>query len=275
MASGQDWTAAENAVLVKAYLDMLRSELSGRAYSKTEYRRKVQRQIRRSDGAIEYKLQNVSYALIEINHPFINGYKPARNLQQALRDETLRQLDAAPDIEQLVFESLRRPELPPSADLKWSEAPVIEWDDPRPGHFDARRVDFVRLDAENRALGLAGERAVLLRERRNLRELGRRDLAAQVEHVSQSQGDGAGFDILSFTPEGAQKYIEVKTTRLGRYWPMLVTRNEVAFSKAQADRFHLYRVFDFGARRPGLYTLHGDVTRTCRLSPETYQAVPA
>lgn len=81
-------------------------------------------------------------------------------------------------------------------------------------------------------------------------EAGRTDLAGGVEHVSRARGDGPGFDVLSFDPEGTERYLEVKTTRQGLHWPMLVTRNEAAFSQEAASRFHLYRVFDFG--RPAL-----------------------
>ena len=83
VAARSNWTAEENSVVVRAYLDMLRLELTGQAYSKTDFRRQVRTLIDRSDGSIEYKLQNVSSALYEINHPFIDGYKPARNLQDA------------------------------------------------------------------------------------------------------------------------------------------------------------------------------------------------
>lgn len=276
MAAGGDWTAAENAILVSAYLDMLRLELTEQPYSKTQYRRTVTAQIERSQAAIEYKLQNVSAALYEVNHPFIDGYKPAKNLQSALRDEVLRQIDAETEIEHLAFEALRREPAPIAGDIIWSlhAAPVIELDD-LPGRHALRRTDFVRIDAENHRLGLAGEVAILRRERAELSRQGRPELAKKVEHISQTAGDGAGFDILSFSPDGAEKYIEVKTTRLGSYWPMLISRNEVAFSQAEPERFHLYRVHDFGAPRVGLYTLQGDVTHSCKLSPTTFRAVPA
>ena len=45
--------------------------------------------------------------------------------------------------------------------------------------------------------------------------LGRPDLAEKVIHVSQIEGDGAGYDIKSFHEDGTVKYIEVKTTRGG------------------------------------------------------------
>ncbi|WP_323099815.1 DUF3883 domain-containing protein [Intrasporangium sp. YIM S08009] len=276
MATGAPWTAEENAVIVRSYLDMLRQELAGIDYSKAEANRRVAQEIGRSRGSIEYKLQNVSWALFEVNHPFIDGYKPARNLQDALRQEVLHQLDLTDDLPDLVFRALQRNVEMPRVDLIWSitGAPDIEYTSPT-DKFVARRVDFVRIEAENRRLGLAGEEAVLRRERAILRQNGCQKLADKVEHVSQTQGDGLGFDILSFDERGEEKYIEVKTTRRGRHWPMLVTRNEVAFSQSEPERFRLYRVHDFRPDQAGLYVLDGDVTKSCRLIPESYRALPA
>ena len=103
-------------------------------YSKTQFRRTVQARIPRSEGAIEYKLQNVSAALYEINHPFIDGYKPAKNLQDSLRAEVLRQLDSAPDIENLAFAALRRKPRVSRTDFVWTlaGAPELELDPPSP-----------------------------------------------------------------------------------------------------------------------------------------------
>lgn len=105
--------------------------------------------------------------------------------------------------------------------------------------------------------------------------MGRSDLARAVEHVSETQGDGLGFDVLSFSAEGREKFIEVKTTRLGIGWPMIISRNEVDFSRDEKDRFVLYRIFDFDEPRPGLYELPGDITHSCSLVAENYRALPS
>ena len=55
------------------------------------------------------------------------------------------------------------------------------------------------MDIQNRKLGLAGELLVLEYERKNLIDAGRKDLAENVQHVSVEQGDGAGYDIRSFS----------------------------------------------------------------------------
>lgn len=45
-----------------------------------------------------------------------------------------------------------------------------------------------------------------------LRTAGRDDLARKVRWVSEEDGDGAGYDIASFAPDGFPRLIEVKTT---------------------------------------------------------------
>ncbi len=61
-------------------------------------------------------------------------------------------------------------------------------------------------------------------------------------------------------------------TGLGKYFPFVVTANEVRCSEDLPERFHLYRVFDF-ARRPRLYVLKGALSQACRLEPVEYRAL--
>jgi hypothetical protein len=66
----------------------------------------------------------------------------------------------------------------------------------------ARKFDVAGRDERNRALGRAGEERVLAHERAALRTAGRDDLARKVRWVSEEDGDGAGYDIASFAPDG-------------------------------------------------------------------------
>ena len=100
-------------------------------------------------------------------------------------------------------------------------------------------------DARNKALGLAGDELVLEVERRQLREAGRSDLAEKVVHVSVVEGDGAGYDIRSFSNGGEVRYLEVKTTRNGATSGFFVSPNEVAFSKVHPGTFVLVRIFGY------------------------------
>ncbi len=68
---------------------MLTMELTGQAYNKSEHRRALHQLLPgRSEGAIEFKLGNVSALMIELGYPYIRGYQPRKNFQrQALFDE--------------------------------------------------------------------------------------------------------------------------------------------------------------------------------------------
>ena len=116
----------------------------------------------------------------------------------------------------------------------------------RTPQFRAQKTaDYSLQDARDRRLGGAGELAVLKKEVDRLSRAGRSDLAAKIIHVSKIEGDGAGYDIKSFHEDGSIKYIEVKTTRGGKSTPFFMSINEILFSKVHAEKYALYRVFDF------------------------------
>jgi hypothetical protein len=67
-------------------------------------------------------------------------------------------------------------------------------------------------DFRTRALGLAGEEWVISLEREQLSRLDRADLADKIRWVSRDEGDGAGYDVRSYWPDGRERLIEVMTT---------------------------------------------------------------
>jgi len=112
--------------------------------------------------------------------------------------------------------------------------------------FRTRKIaDYSLLDKENRQLGLDGERLVVEQERENLINSGHPDLAKKVRHVSVIEGDGAGYDIESYTPEGTVKHIEVKTTTGDIQTPFFMTANERTFADHHPKTYYLYRVYAF------------------------------
>lgn len=117
----------------------------------------------------------------------------------------------------------------------------------------------------------AGELFVAELETRRLHASGKKQLADRVEHVAATQGDGLGYDVLSFDEDGRERLIEVKTTAFGEFTPFYVSRNELARSEADADCFHLYRLFDF-RDRPRLFDLPGSISVRCQLEPVSYLA---
>ena len=70
-----------------AYFKMLQYEKAGTAYVKTEINRELQALLPgRTNKSIEYRWQNISSVLHEHKLPFINGYKPARNVGASVKE---------------------------------------------------------------------------------------------------------------------------------------------------------------------------------------------
>ena len=131
--------------------------------------------------------------------------------------------------------------------------------------------DYLEQEARNASLGLAGEEFVVGYERWRLTSIGKDKLADKVEHVAVTQGDGLGFDVLSFDASGGDRFIEVKTTSFGKETPFFITRSEVDLSRSKSDAFYVYRLFEF-RKNPQLFSLHGAVDSHCNLDPVTFQA---
>jgi hypothetical protein len=279
---GEDWSREEVEATVTDYFGMLDKELRGLEYNKTEHRRQLSGRLSmRSDGAIERKHQNISAILIELGFPYISGYKPLRNYQQLLYDVVLSRLDNSKPLVDIVRVQVAQPATvpvldnilaalvdPPAADLSGHhnvgtsvrELPSAQY-----------RVNYLAQEAKNNLLGKAGEQFVVRFEKARLIHAGLERLALKVEHVSETQGDSAGFDVLSFEITGHERFIEVKTTAYGALTPFFVTRNEVAVSHKEATGYYLYRAFNF-RRQPKLFAKQGPLDRSFNLEPLQYMA---
>jgi Domain of unknown function (DUF3883) len=275
-----DWTRDEVEAVVADYFDMLDAELRQEPYGKAPRNRRLQQRISRSRGSIEFKHQNISAVLVNFRLPFIRGYLPRQNYQLLLEQAVLEWLAANPRFFAELADSpvLAPTSLPPVDEIRPADVLVDPPSDMVEVAVDDSakstrfiRLDFARRDAENRKLGRLGEEWALEFERRRLHDGGRPDLARRIEWVSETRGDGVGYDIASFDASAKRRLIEVKTTGLGRHFPFLVTVNEVRVSEREAAAYNLYRIFDFGTQ-PRLYSLPGALTSSCRLEPTQYRA---
>lgn len=271
------WSPEENEATVAAYFAMLRLELAGIPYNKSEHNERLRRLLEnRTKQSVEYKFQNISAVLINHDQPYIPGYLPAQNYQRSLETAVLEWVEGSTDLAEVASSQSLLDPAPPGRLPRFSE---IVTRPPEPGRAAVPmlsrapvKIDFVRRDAENRALGTRGEEFVVELERRRLHDEERRpDLARRVVWASRDEGDGLGYDIRSFERDGGRRLIEVKTTGLGKYFPFAVTRNELACSQRVPEQYRLYRVYEFGAS-PRLYVLPGPLDEACTLSPTVYRA---
>jgi hypothetical protein len=268
------WSPEEVAATVADYFAMLDLELRGESFNKAEHNRRLRELLHdRSPQAIEFKHANISAVLIELGLPYIDGYKPRGNYQELLRTEVVARLDRerllVERIQTLVEASVTTPPErsslhdvfvpPPRREI----APGITYErrqpPPRP-----QRVNYLEREARNASLGRAGEEFVMRVEHARLWEAGHRRLAERIEHVASTRGDGLGYDIVSFEPDGRERLIEVKTTNFGAMTPFFASANEVAVSDEVASRYHLYRLHKF-RDAPRIFMLQGALREHCVL----------
>ena len=271
-STGKPWTTPEDKAVVADYLDMLQVELTGGSVVKAQRNRALQALIGRSKGSIEYKHQNISAVLEKLGLPFIKGYKPARHYQRALFEITVSYLEERGLDE--ILAGTGEVETVPYRVLPYESAPVMKddlvIDDPAICRI-IRKFDPAERDARNRSLGEKGEAFLFQIEQDRLSANGRDDLSSQVRWVSKEDGDGAGYDILSFSRYGAERWLEVKTTNGPSTTPFWISENERRVSEEHRDVFRLVRLFDF-SRRPTAYKLKPPLADHVQLVPIQYRA---
>ena len=267
---GTPWSGDELDAIIVDYFDMLDADLSQRPYIKSRHSAALMNRIGRTHRSVEFKHQNISAVLEELGMPWIPGYKPKRNYQSAIFDAIDRYLSnhdmtyqqPSPVVLHAAEESdvfIARPPLEPKVSRPWRLDRLI------------KKFDPVERDFRNRSLGTAGEEFVLEVERKKLAKAERSDLAQKVRWVALEDGDGAGFDILSFEPNGRECLIEVKTTNGAAKTPFFLTRNENETAAARADVWHLYRVHLF-AQSPRIFTIKPPLDASLHLRPEAWRA---
>jgi len=273
--ANEPWTDEENDLIVADYFAMLADDVAGRSYGKAERNRRLQGRIDRSRKSIEFKHQNISAVLKGLGEDWIPGYRPAFHFQMSLIDAVARWLARNPDW------LARRPTAQEGSGLRetsplWVGPPPTLSNQPPPQELEqtlhiARKFDVAGRDERNRALGRAGEERVLAHEHASLTNAGRNDLARKIRWVSQEDGDGAGYDIASFSADGRTRLIEVKTTNGWERTPFHVTRNELAVAEERRTEWCLFRLWNF-SREPKAFELYPPLDAHVSLTATTFQA---
>lgn len=263
------WTEAEIDQVVQDYFAMRSLFLQGQPFIKARYYKETAKRIGRSVASIEHKYMNISATLERLSLPWVTGYAPLRNFQNAL-------LKA---VETRVAEEWDGPIIPEQTSWR---AHALTIEPPPPistalisTHQEleriARRFDPALRDERNRKLGRAGEECVLESERTRLTAHGRADLAKKVAWVAQEQGDGAGYDILSFEPNGEERFLEVKTTIGHQRTPFYLSSNERNFAQEVPDRFRIFRLYGWGTE-PRAFLITPPLESSLILNPTAYRA---
>lgn len=272
MQAGKQWGQAEIDLVVADYFDMRAKFLRGEHFVKARHYERIVEATGRTKPSVERKYMNISATLERLCLPWLRGYAPLRNFQGALLKSVEsfvasewngeivpdHKFDAFQEAEQIFIEAP-----PVRKEPIVSEHPELE--------RIARKFDPALRDARNRQTGYAGEQKVLNAEISRLKHAGRSDLAKQVQWVSQDLGDGAGYDIKSFTTDGQERFLEVKTTVGHRLTPFFLSRNEKDFSDEASDRFRIYRLYDWG-QQPRAFLIKPPLDSKLIVEPSVYRA---
>jgi hypothetical protein len=268
---GTVWQEDELDAIVADYFAMLDADLAGRPYVKSKYSAALMARIGRTHRSVEFKHQNISAVLDELGMPWIPGYKPKLNYQNAIFDSIDRYLTNHAGI----LDPTPTPQLVSTSTIQvFVGRPTLRAVDK---HISERlkrlvaKFDPVERDHRNRSLGRAGEEFVVELEKRRLAEGNREDLAARIRWTAVEDGDGAGYDVSSFDLRGRPQLIEVKTTNGSSRTPFFLTRNECDVAKQYPVEWRIYRVHEFAAG-PRIFTVTPPLESYVKLSPETWRA---
>jgi hypothetical protein len=270
--TGSDWGDLQNDLVVADYFEMRDIVVTGGTVNKLARNRELQRLTRRNKSSIEWKRRNISGVLDAMGIKWLTGFRPSDHYQEDLANAVKRALDQRPP--ELIDPPIPPAELAALPDLvegspppRTASPPVV---DPRLKRV-ARHYNQAERDARNRTTGSAGEVLVLKWEKARLTNAGKAKLAADVEWTSDVQGDGLGYDIISFNADGTHRFIEVKTTTGGPSTPFYISRTELKAAEDEPDRWWLYRVHDLETK-PEFFILRPPLAQAVSLQPESWKA---
>ena len=208
--------------------------------------------------------------LEKLGIPWIPGYKPARHYQGAIAEAISRYLARDP----AALDIPAPPPLVPAPESVFVSPPArSESNEQLPASLRRliAKFDPVERDFRNRALGRAGEEFVVELERRKLAQISREDLSRKIRWIADEEGDGAGYDVLSFAPTGQERLLEVKTTNGSARTPFFLSRNEMEVAKKRGEDWRIYRVHLF-ATSPKIFALAPPLDAVLHLLPELWRA---
>jgi len=137
-----------------------------------------------------------------------------------------------------------------------------------------RTIDFEKENKNHKLLGNRGELIVFNLEKQYLRDIGRKDLAGQIDWVSK-RDDSLGYDILSFEESGEEKHIEVKATTYSpdSYATFLISSNQYEKAKTLPN-YYFYIVFNAKSKTPKVWKIKNPVNyenKGLTLTPINYR----
>lgn len=132
-------------------------------------------------------------------------------------------------------------------------------------------VDYIEAAKIQKELGDAGEEFVYQFERAKVKKY-KLSKNRKVRMASKLDGDGWGYDILSYDKHGNPMYIEVKTTTGPKNGSIFITANELEMSERYSEQYYLYKVYNFNTTKmEGKISIRQGSLKPLSISAQTYK----
>lgn len=137
--------------------------------------------------------------------------------------------------------------------------------------FKASKIDYSEQQKRNKTIGDLGEDFVFQYEKEKVKEYNL-PKSKEVRWVSKVEGDGLGYDILSYNKDGDKIFIEVKATTGHENSNFYITDVELQKSEIDTNNYYLYRVYDFDkANFTGRISIKNGSLKDLCISPQVYK----
>lgn len=143
--------------------------------------------------------------------------------------------------------------------------------------------DYLQQQKTQLENGLEGEKFVLEIEKQRLlshENVKLREKVEEIKHVSQVDGDGLGFDILSYDIIDdciKEIYIEVKSTKNNINTPFFMSPNEMEFAREKTVQFRIYRLYKGKSGKLDYYIINNPLKEgdeKIQFKPVSYVVLP-
>lgn len=142
---------------------------------------------------------------------------------------------------------------------------------PRKTILKGSSTNYIENEKVKKRRGYLGELLVLKYEQEKLKKMGSRK---EPVHIAVTEGDGEGYDILSYDESDEEIFIEVKTTAGSYNSSFFITENELVKSINEKERFYLYRLYDFDEKQNSakFFRRQGSLEKLC-INPILYRVI--
>ncbi len=143
--------------------------------------------------------------------------------------------------------------------------------------------DYLQQQKTQLENGLEGEKFVLEIEKQRLlshENVKLREKVEEIKHVSLVDGDGLGYDILSYDLIDdciKEIYIEVKSTKNNINTPFFMSPNEMEFAREKTVQFRIYRLYKGKSGKLDYYIINNPLKEgdeKIQFKPVSYVVLP-